>query len=111
MGHFKLESVGQHEPESVGHNQLEYVGQYAWILHDIKNTLLINGLQSLNVDADYYTLNTSNAVLSLMDLNNSPRLEEIHKGYFDLMKSTKDSGITDLETIAEKLYEYLLNES
>ena len=32
MGHFKLESVGQHEPESVGHDHSDWVGQYAWIL-------------------------------------------------------------------------------
>ncbi len=81
------------------------------IQDDIKNMLLINGLQSLNVDADYYTLNTSNVVFSLMELSTSKQIEEIHKRYFDLMKSNTDSGITDLSVIAEKLYQYLENQS
>jgi hypothetical protein len=41
VGHFQLESVGQHEPDSVGHDKLDLVGQYAWILQAMEHSVVL----------------------------------------------------------------------
>ena len=40
MGHFKLESAGQHEQDSVGHDELDLMGQYGWILQQVEHPFL-----------------------------------------------------------------------
>lgn len=78
------------------------------IIDDIKNTHLINGLQHLGIDADFYTLNTSEVIFSLMKIDASEDVERIHKQYYDLMKwSFQKEGVVDLERVADKLYGFL----
>ena len=78
------------------------------IIDDIKNTHLINGLQQLGIDADFYTLKTSEVIFSLMKIDASEDVERIHKQYYDLMQwSFQKDGVVDLEIIADKLYCFL----
>ena len=78
------------------------------ITEDIKNTHLINGLQHLGIDADFYTSKTTDVIFSLMKIDETKNLEEIHKQYFDLMKWGFQKGkVVDFDVIAQNLYEFL----
>lgn len=80
----------------------------ALITEDIKNTHLINGLQHLGIDADFYTSITTDVIFSLMKIDETQNLEEIHKQYFDLMKWNFQKGkVNDFELIARNLYDFL----
>ena len=78
------------------------------IIDDIKNTHLINGLQYLGIDADFYTSKSTEVIFSLMKIDASEDVERIHKQYYDLMQwSFQKDGVVDLEIIADKLYGFL----
>ncbi len=77
-------------------------------IDDIKNTHLMNGLQHLGIDADFYTLKTSEVIFSLMKIDASKDVERIHKQYYDLMKwSFQKDGVVDLDRVADSLYCFL----
>jgi hypothetical protein len=78
------------------------------LISDIKNTHLINGLQNLGVDADFYTSKSSEVIFSLMKIDASEDVEHIHKQYYDLMKwSFQKDGVVDLDRVADSLYCFL----
>jgi hypothetical protein len=77
------------------------------IKDDINNTMLINGLCSLGINADKYILNTSDAIFSLMNVDS---LDTIHTGYFnqvrDYIANPEKKGVQEF---SETLYEYLID--
>jgi len=86
------------------------------IKDDLVNTKLVDGLESLNLEAGDYTLYASGTILKLMRIKstgNGKRWEEIHDEYIRLSHKIRQIDITDfylVHALAEEIYKFLKKE-
>lgn len=78
------------------------------IIDDIQHTKQLQGLERSGFDTTDSILRVSDAVFKLSGVAQSPFVDEITKGYFDLVKSyLKYEPAESVETFANRLYSYL----
>ena len=84
------------------------------IKDDLTNTQLINGLNSLGLDAGNYYLNLSNAFFSLMGFGNYNQNTALYEEYFDVAEMATTQKLLEtpeeLNTIALAVYDKLMLE-
>jgi hypothetical protein len=79
----------------------------ALIKDDIHHTMLMQRLEAAGFNTLDYTLSLSDAIFALLGLDNSSSIDELAKGYFDLVKKYNQSGDGNLEEFTDIIYAYL----
>jgi len=81
------------------------------IKDDMINTCLVNGLNSVGLDAGDYFLHLSETIFNLMGFEDDLKTEEIHRKYLQLTKKATPANISDsrekLDELALEVYSYL----
>lgn len=78
------------------------------IIDDIQHTKQLQGLERSGFDTTDSILSVSDSVFNLAGVAQSPFVDEITKGYFDLVKRyLKGEPTESVETFANRLYCYL----
>jgi len=84
------------------------------IKDDLTNTQLIDGLNTLGLDAGKYYLNISESFFALMDFGNYDQETKLYNDYFDFAEKAVATNLLktqeQLEAIALEVYNKLLLE-
>lgn len=78
------------------------------IKDDIHHTMLMKRLEIAGFDTLNYTLNLSDSIFSLLGLDKTSSIDEVTKGYFDLVKKYIQSEGDNLDEFARTIYLYLI---
>ncbi len=82
------------------------------IKDDLINSKLVNGLNDLGLDADKYSINSSDTVFKLMGFQNHELKEEIFQYYLELTATAKHIDISEsnapLDDFCMKIYNALI---
>lgn len=80
----------------------------------IVNAKLVNTLERIGIDASLYNLNCPAVVFDLLGLSSEEKKDELYGLFYDLIKEGEkiDFSVSrkELRTLAENVYESLLND-